>query len=85
MKTLLLSFIPALFALSTDASALEVTSDAVYDACLAVETPHAAADGQEDPKLAAHYFCTIVADDCRDRPDGRQCTKAKRQYGLVRD
>lgn len=72
----------ALLIVSKYSFALNVTRDEIYNACLVVETKHAAADGQEDPKLAAHYLCTIIADDCVAKPDGQHCNKAKQKYGL---
>lgn len=83
MKILFLGLVLAIFGLSNDALASDNTRDTVYDACLKVETKNAADDGQTDPELAAHYLCTIVADDCAERPEGQQCRKAQRRYGLA--
>lgn len=55
---------------------------AVYDACLEVKTEEAAKDGQPDPELVAHYYCTIVAKECVKRPEGQLCRKARARYGL---
>ncbi len=60
----------------------DILREKIYKACLTVESKNARADGQTDPRLAADYLCTIVANDCAARPDGKQCRKAKQRYGL---
>ncbi|NOQ65017.1 MAG: hypothetical protein GQ582_10955 [Methyloprofundus sp.] len=55
----------------------------MYKACLIVETKNAANDGQAKPKIAAHYLCKIVVNDCRDRPNGKQCSQSKQRYRLI--
>ena len=56
---------------------------AICSACLPVESRAAAADGQPDPELAAHLLCTIVANDCRQRPEAQQCRESYSRYGLA--
>lgn len=84
MNKLSLGLILVLFALSASSFASDTSRDALYNACLPVETKHAAADGQSDPKPAAHYLCTIFANTCTKRPDEQGCSEAHRQYGLVK-
>ena len=83
MKKIPLSFMLILFVFSKYSFALDITRDDIYEACLVVETKHAASDGQSKPKLAAHYLCTIVVNDCTDKPNGNHCSKSKQRYGLI--
>lgn len=83
MKKISLSFMLILFIVSKYSFALDITRDEIYKACLVVETKNAASDGQSKPKLAAHYLCTIVANDCADKPNKNHCSKAKQKYGLI--
>jgi len=64
------------------ASAAKIPPQKVYDACMKVEIKAARAKSLEDPKLAVHYFCKIIAGTCQRQPDSDPCKKALREYDI---
>lgn len=66
------------FTESTAGSA--VTPANIYKVCLPIETQRFTERGEKDPKLVAHYVCSLYAGSCKDEPAGETCRKGILEY-----
>lgn len=57
-----------------------VTPANIYKACLPIESKKITERGTKDPKLVAHYVCTIISGICKDDPAAVDCQKGILEY-----